>query len=68
MHWYVRTTADGDTHCGDLSPDNRRVHGLCGVEFVPFKALRDRGPELPRYPPDPGQICAACRRAVSAGL
>ncbi|MGH3672782.1 MAG: hypothetical protein ACRDSH_19490 [Pseudonocardiaceae bacterium] len=61
MHWYVRSLADGDTHQGELSLATRTVHAQCGIEFVPLKALTNRGPELPRYPPDPQQICSVCR-------
>ncbi|MGH3670365.1 MAG: hypothetical protein ACRDSH_06980 [Pseudonocardiaceae bacterium] len=60
MHWYVRSLADGDTHRGEMSPVTRTVHAVCGVEFVPVKAFRERGPELPGYPPDPDQVCPQC--------
>jgi hypothetical protein len=60
MHWYVHSLADGDTHLGRLSLVTHRVRAVCGVEFVPLKALRDRGPELPGHPPDPEQICPDC--------
>lgn len=66
MHWYVRSLADGDTHRGELRSDNRTVHAVCGVEFKPITALRERGPELPRYPPDPDQVCPQCRGSGSA--
>lgn len=60
MHWYVRSLADQDTHRGELSLVTHSVRAVCGVEFVPLKALRNRGPELPGQPPDPEQVCPAC--------
>lgn len=63
LKWYVRTTADRDTHQGRLFPDGMVMAG-CGLVFKPVKALRDRGPALPGYPPDPDQVCPACKAAV----
>ena len=64
MHWYVRSLADGDTHRGGLSLVTGSVVAVCGIEFVPLKALINRGPELPGFPPDPLQICADCGRGT----
>ncbi|MGH3669834.1 MAG: hypothetical protein ACRDSH_04260 [Pseudonocardiaceae bacterium] len=60
MHWYVRSLADRDTHRGHHSMVTRSVHAVCGVEFVPLRALLNRGPELPGRPPDPAQVCPDC--------
>jgi hypothetical protein len=60
--WYVRTTADHDTHHGRLRRDGT-VQAGCGLVFKPVKALRDRGPALPGYPPDADQVCPACAGA-----
>ncbi|MGH3785255.1 MAG: hypothetical protein ACRDRG_01595 [Pseudonocardiaceae bacterium] len=57
--WYLRSTADHDTHRGRLF-GNGTVMADCGVVFRPRKALRDRGPALPGYPPDPDQVCPKC--------
>ena len=65
MHWYVRSLADGDTHRGELT-NIRTVCAVCGVEFIPITALRERGPKLPGYPPDPDQVCPQCRGSGSA--
>ncbi len=61
--WYLRSTADRDTHRG-LLLRNGTVMADCGVVFKPLKALRDRGPALPGYPPDPGQVCPTCKGVV----
>ncbi|MGH3935727.1 MAG: hypothetical protein ACRDS1_12260 [Pseudonocardiaceae bacterium] len=58
--WYLRSTADGDTHRGRVF-GNGTVMADCGVVFRPRKALRDRGPALPGHPPDPEQVCPKCK-------
>ncbi|MGH3933593.1 MAG: hypothetical protein ACRDS1_01185 [Pseudonocardiaceae bacterium] len=60
--WYLRSTADDDTHRGRLFGDGT-VMADCGLVFRPMKALRDRGPALRGYPPDPGQVCPRCKEA-----
>ncbi len=62
-HWYVRTTADRDTHRGTLRDDGN-VHAECGEVFRPIKPLRNRGPALPGEPPDPEQVCLTCCKVV----
>lgn len=64
--WYLRSTADHDTHRGRMFHDGT-VMAECGVTFRPLKALRDRGPALPGYPPDPDQVCPKCKRSGGAG-
>lgn len=61
--WYLRSTADHDTHRGRLFGNNT-VMADCGLTFRPRKALRDRGPALPGYPPDPDQVCPTCKQAA----
>lgn len=63
MHWYLRSTADRDTHRGTMRDDGR-VHAQCGVVFRPVQALRNRGPALPGDPPDPDQVCVRCVRML----
>ncbi len=58
--WYLRSTADHDTHRGRLF-GNGTVMADCGLAFKPVKALRSRGPALPGYPSDPDQVCPKCQ-------
>jgi hypothetical protein len=58
--WYLRSMSDNDTHYGSWSGVSRSVHALCGVEFQPVR-LPYGGTFLPGMPPDPDQICPACR-------
>ena len=58
--WFLRGTADHDTHRGRLFGDGT-VMADCGLVFRPRKALRDRGPALPGEPPDPDQVCGKCK-------
>jgi hypothetical protein len=60
--WYLHSTADRDTHRGQLF-GNGTVMAACGLVFRPIKPLRDRGPALPGYPPDADQVCPACAGA-----
>jgi hypothetical protein len=64
--WFLCSTADRDTHRGRLF-DGGTVVADCGVVFTPIKALRDRGPVLPGYPPDPDQVCLKCQRGAVTG-
>jgi hypothetical protein len=57
--WYLRTHADGDTHRGTLDREGV-VRADCGTSFRPqWLAIRDIA--FPGYPPDPAQICPACK-------
>ncbi len=58
--WFLRSTGDRDTHRGRLF-GNGTVMADCGLAFRPVKALRNRGPALPGYPPDPDQVCGKCK-------
>lgn len=64
--WYLRSTADHDTHRGRLF-SNGTVMADCGLVFRPRTALRDRGPALPGHPPDPDQVCVKCQRGGEGG-
>jgi hypothetical protein len=57
--WYLRSMADGDTHCGALQRDGS-VLARCGARFAPRLAAYGRL-ELPGYPLDPDQVCPRCR-------
>lgn len=60
--WFVRSLADGDTHCGIFSPATRSVHALCGTEFQPLPiGLRGDRIAFPGTPPDFDQACATCQ-------
>lgn len=58
MIWYLRSMGDRDAHCGELRP-NGKVHAKCGAVFAPPPYLRGG---LPGEPPDPQQVCSACRK------
>ncbi|MEO7195257.1 MAG: hypothetical protein ABIZ05_10600 [Pseudonocardiaceae bacterium] len=57
--WYLRSLGDRDTHRGELRPTSGKVHAECGAVFTPPQYLRGG---LPGAPPDPQQVCTACRR------
>ncbi|MEO7195953.1 MAG: hypothetical protein ABIZ05_14255 [Pseudonocardiaceae bacterium] len=57
MTWYLRSISDRDTHRGELQPSGK-VHAECGAVFTPPAYLRGG---LPGEPPDPKQVCSACR-------
>lgn len=59
MSWYLRSMADYDTHYGELR--DAIVTAACGAQFWPRVLTFDRR-ALPRYPPDPAQVCPACQR------
>ncbi len=59
-NWFLRSTADHDTHRGRLF-GNGTVMADCGLAFKPVCALRTRGPALPGEPPDPDQVCPKCK-------
>lgn len=68
MSWYLRSMADYDTHYGEFK--DGIVTATCGAEFWPRVLTFDRR-ALPRYPPDPQQVCPECQqhiRAVTPGL
>ncbi|MGH4008504.1 MAG: hypothetical protein ACRDTH_10185 [Pseudonocardiaceae bacterium] len=52
MSWYLRSTADRDTHAGQQLRDGQ-VQALCGAQFQPMIAL-------PGLPPDGGQVGLTC--------
>lgn len=58
MSWYLRSTSDRDTHCGELHADGTVV-AQCGIRFAPYP-LPLGGPALPGYPQDRDQICPEC--------
>jgi len=55
---------DRDTHHGTYSITSRSVHALCGLEFTPLRRTTDAPIVLTPSPPDPDQICPACRVRV----
>ncbi|MGH3939412.1 MAG: hypothetical protein ACRDTG_12420 [Pseudonocardiaceae bacterium] len=56
MRWYVASLADGDTHLGEPSPTEQHlVTAHCDNRRFRFLAA------LPGTPPDPAQVCPACR-------
>lgn len=65
--WYLRSLSDRDTHHGELRPDGT-VTAACGISFRPLCLLRGTGPALSGSPPDPDQVCPACKRASSKRL
>jgi hypothetical protein len=53
--WYVASFTEGDTHLAEPVPSGHLVTAQCsGRQFRPLTAL-------PGPPPDPAQICPACR-------
>lgn len=60
MKWYLRSLADGDTHCGDWQPDGTVV-ARCGARFE--LATRNY-PGRSGDPPDPAQTCPGCRSPI----
>ena len=63
--WYLRSTSDRDTHCGQLQPDGTET-AVCGAVFRPVSYLQGNGPALPDRPPDPDQVCPYCYRGRRA--
>ena len=59
MSWYLRSMANYDTHYGELGQDGI-VMAECGAQFWPRLLTFDRR-ALPRYPPDPDQVCPECQ-------
>jgi hypothetical protein len=62
MPWYLRSIGDRDTHRGTLLHPDGTVSAACGIRFRPRELLCG-ATALPGEPPDPGQICPACRRS-----
>jgi hypothetical protein len=62
MPWYLRSISDRDTHRGTLLHPDGTVTAACGVHFRPRELFRG-ATALSGEPPDPGQVCPACRRS-----
>jgi len=64
MPWYLCSIGDHDTHRGELLHPDGTVTVACGIRFRPHPLLHSA--IAPRSgPPDPDQICLACRRSGS---
>ena len=63
--WFLRSMGDRDTNCGTYSTATRSVHAMCGIEFQPLKRITGAPILLTPVPPDPAQICPACRRGAA---
>lgn len=63
MWWYLRTSADHDTHSAGGVHRDGSVVAACGVRFRP-QTVDDGGKALPGEPPDPDQICPVCQRVL----
>ena len=61
MAWYLRSIGDRDTHRSELRHPDGTVTATCGIRFRPRELLRG-ATALRGEPPDPDQICPACRR------
>jgi hypothetical protein len=59
--WFLQSMSDGDTHRGVYSSATGTVHARCGAEFKPLKKTNGAPIVLVPVPPDPVQICSACR-------
>lgn len=62
---YLRSVSDADTHKGVYSATTSSVHAHCGLEFQPLKRTHRVPIVLTPTPPDPEQICPACRLKVA---
>ena len=63
MPWYLRSIGDRDTHRSELLHPDGTVTAACGIRFRPRELLRG-AIALRGEPPDPDQICPACRRSA----
>ena len=64
MSWYLRSTADQDTHRASGLCADGTVAAECGLEFAP-RPLPLGGMELPGHPQDRDQICPERKPVVA---
>ena len=60
MSWYLRSTADQDTHRASGLRADGTVATECGLQFRP-RPLPMGGVALPGHPQDRDQICPDCK-------
>jgi hypothetical protein len=65
VSWYVRSTGERDTHSAGGVHRDGSVVAVCGARFRPL--LVGGRTALPGHPPDPEQVCPACRDERPAG-